>query len=82
MVISMFDLDFSYQVFASYLVFIILACIIIILIVSLFNFFYKRSKQKKINNIENKLELIYSEIIKLNEKINRLYNNDSDDFIE
>lgn len=82
MVISMFDLDFSYQVFASYLVFIILACIIIILIVSLFNFFYKRSKQKKINNIENKLELIYSEIIKLNEKIDRLYNNDSDDFIE
>ena len=78
----MFDLDFSYQVFASYLVFIILACIIIILIVSLFNFFYKRSKQKKINNIENKLELIYSEIIKLNEKIDRLYNNDSDDFIE
>lgn len=82
MVISMFDLDFSYQVFVSYLVFIILACIIIILIVSLFNFFNKRSKQKKINNIENKLELIYSEIIKLNEKIDRLYNNDSDDFIE
>ena len=55
---------------------------IIILIVSLFNFFNRRSKQKKINNIENKLELIYSEIIKLNEKIDRLYNNDSDDFIE
>lgn len=74
--------EFSYQIVASYTLYIIVACIIILLILGITRFIYKIKNRKKINSVEKNIQLIYKELEKINDKLDRIYNNDSDDFVD
>ncbi|MCI8778342.1 MAG: hypothetical protein HFI87_04275 [Bacilli bacterium] len=74
--------DFSYQAIASYAVYIIVACIIILIMLGISRLLGKNKDKKRINSVEKNIQLIYKELEKINEKLDRIYNNDSDDFID
>lgn len=74
--------DFSYQAIASYAVYIIVACIIILIMLGISRLLEKNKDKKRINSVEKNIQLIYKELEKINEKLDRIYNNDSDDFID
>lgn len=80
--IKLLDDTISYQTVASYTLYIIVACIIILLILGITRFIYKVKNRKKINSVEKNIQLIYKELEKINEKLDRIYHNDSDDFID
>ena len=79
---NMLGEEIPYQVFACYILYIVVSCIIILIIVGIFKFIFKLKNKKKINSMEKNVQLIYEELKKLNEKVDRIYNNDSDDFID
>lgn len=74
--------EFSYQTLASYAVYIIVACIIILIMLSISKLLGKNKEKKRINSVEKNIQLIYKELEKINEKLDRIYNNDSDDFVD
>lgn len=74
--------EFSYQTIASYAIYIIVACIIILIMLSISKLLGKNKEKKRINSVEKNIQLIYKELEKINEKLDRIYNNDSDDFID
>lgn len=74
--------EFSYQTIASYAIYIIVACIIILIMLSISKLLGKNKEKKRINSVEKNIQLIYKELEKINEKLDRIYNNDSDDFVD
>lgn len=74
--------EFSYQTIASYAIYIIVACIIILIMLSISKLLGKNNEKKRINSVEKNIQLIYKELEKINEKLDRIYNNDSDDFVD
>lgn len=74
--------EFSYQTLASYAIYIIVACIIILIMLSISKLLGKNKEKKRINSVEKNIQLIYKELEKINEKLDRIYNNDSDDFVD
>ncbi len=74
--------EFSYQTLASYALYIIVACIIILIMMGIYRLLVKNKEKKRINSVEKNIQLIYKELEKINDKLDRIYNNDSDDFVD
>ncbi len=74
--------EFSYQTLASYAIYIIVSCIIILIMIGIYRLLVKNKEKKRINSVEKNIQSIYKELEKINEKLDRIYNNDSDDFID
>ncbi len=50
--------------------------------IGIYRLLVKNKEKKRINSVEKNIQLIYKELEKINEKLDRIYNNDSDDFID
>ncbi len=78
----MFGEELVNQELAVNLIYIILMCIIIIIVLSIFKFFSRMKEKRKYITMEKNIQLIYEELVKINEKLDQIYNNDSNEFVE
>ena len=74
--------EISYQALTINILYIIIMCIIILIVISIFRLSSKIRNKKRYITVEKNIQLIYQELEKINDKLDRMYNNDSDDFIE
>ena len=74
--------EISYQALTINVLYVIIMCIIILIVMSVFKLCSKIKNKKRYITVEKNIQLIYQELEKINEKLDRMYNNDSDDFIE
>lgn len=74
--------EISYQALTINVLYIIIMCIIILIVMSVFKLCSKIKNKKRYITVEKNIQLIYQELEKINEKLDKMYNNDSDDFIE
>ncbi len=74
--------EISYQALTINVLYVIIMCIIILIVMSIFKLCSKIKNKKRYITVEKNIQLIYQELEKINEKLDRMYNNDSDDFIE
>lgn len=79
-VINLINDELSYQAFASYVLYVIIACIIVLIMITFYKLLVKKHSKKQINSMEKNIYLIYKELHILNEKIDKIYYNDSDEF--
>ena len=74
--------EISYQALTINVLYVIIMCIIILIVMSIFKLCSKIKNKKRYITVEKNIQLIYQELEKINEKLDIMYNNDSDDFIE
>ena len=74
--------EISYQALTINVLYVIIMCIIILIVMSIFKLCSKIKNKKRYITVEKNIQLIYQELEKINEKLDRMYNNDSDDFID